>query len=1005
MKKLLTIASVTLLTGSLFSPSTKAFSGEVNAGAGSYSTVKPSNVSDVQEMIYKTSNITGAMPTNDWWSSTAWVQYSDAQYPHPLAMINESAGLRIYNPSNNIEGLGGFTKGWMNDIDDFVLGHTGTSSFGDTKVDGFSDWFVTNESKSGSNVLNVTYGHGSPFVYATYEGGDPKITLPSIPPTVWYGDENSNVLGITTEKGSHYALFGPTGSTWSGLDTKTLTNHLNGKNYFSIAVLPDNSLETLKKFEQYAYSHVVDTKVDWSYNESTSEVETTYNFVTEAKEGSNEGTIFALYPHQWKSTNQPLLDYTFDSVRGTMKVAEGSSFKTTMAFNGVLPSLPDLGTYDKATLASYIDEAQTEVDSSTDTYWYGKRLGELATLAPIAEQVGDTDAANQFRQEMKAGLEDWLTASDQSGNLNNERLFYYNDNWGTLLGYPDSFGSVEEMNDHHFHYGYFIKAAAEIARVDKNWASNSQWGQMIELLIRDIANADRNDETFPFLRNFDMYAGHTWASGHAKFFDGNNNESSSEAMNAWAGLILWGEATGNKELRDLGIYLFTTEMNAINEYWFDVTGENHDPGFTRETASMVWGGKTVGDAVWWTNNPEEVHGINWLPITGASLYLTQYPEYTKRNYDALVAENGGEDWNVWEDLIWMYRAIENPDDAIRQFNARADIFEPEAGNSKANTYHWIHNLNALGNADPTITADYPIHAVFTKGNVKTYVVYNMTDSVKTVTFSDGATVTVEPHQFNVGNGTGTTDPGGDPGGDPGDNPGDDPVINAFDQIEAEQYTSMSGIETEQTTDVGGGLNVGWIDNGDYLVFNRVDFGTGATGVEARVATESTGGTIELRLDSIEGELIGTVDITPTGGWQNWVTNTGAITNVTGIHDLYVVFKGETDAGMGNLNWLTFTNDPVDDDSNVITADDYTIEMINDGQNAKFIFTPNAGSSAFVDFHYKVNDEVQQNVRAVKNGENWEYTVNGLQAGDSINFFYTYEKSQLAYDSPWYEYTH
>ncbi|WLR42550.1 hypothetical protein LC087_17980 [Bacillus carboniphilus] len=132
---------------------------------------------------------------------------------------------------------------------------------------------------------------------------------------------------------------------------------------------------------------MVDTKVDWSYNESTSQVETTYTFTTEAKEASTQGTIFALYPHQWKNTNQPLLDYTFDSVRGTMKVAEGTSLTTIMAFNGVLPSLLDAGTYDQTTLASYIDEAQTEVDSSSDTYWYGKRLGELRSWYPLLNKL------------------------------------------------------------------------------------------------------------------------------------------------------------------------------------------------------------------------------------------------------------------------------------------------------------------------------------------------------------------------------------------------------------------------------------------------------------------------------------------------------------------------------------------------------------------------------------------------------------------------------------------
>ncbi|WP_443111817.1 hypothetical protein [Bacillus carboniphilus] len=80
-------------------------------------------------------------------------------------------------------------------------------------------------------------------------------------------------------------------------------------------------------------------------------------------------------------------------------------------------------------------------------------------------------------------------------------------------------------------------------------------------------------------------------------------------------------------------------------------------------------------------------------------------------------------------------------------------------------------------------------------------------------------------------------------------------------------------------------------------------------------------------------------------------------------------------------------------------------LSNDSSSATFIFTPTIEASSFVDFHYIVNDQGQQNVRATQNGEKWEYTVTGLQEGDSLDFFYTYEKQGLAYDSPWYEYTH
>ncbi|MCR2806619.1 glycosyl hydrolase [Paenibacillus soyae] len=826
-----------------------AFTGEVPLGSGSYSTVLPPGATNPQSTIYKTGNVTGPMQTNDWWSSLAWSTYSEAQYPHPLAIKNQSDGIRIYYPGNRITSNSSCVCGWINDIHDFTVGHTGSASFPDAKVDGFNDWFVKARYQNGANAMNVTYGHGSPYVYFTFAGGSPKLSFYT-PPTVWSGNASTPVLGITME-GAHYGLFGANGSTWSGIGTKTLTN--NGSSYFSIAVLPDNSQQTLNKFAQYAYSHVTNSQVSYSYNASTSEVTSTFTYTTEAKQGTQAGTIFALYPHQWKNSAKALLPYTYNSVRGTMKTAEGTSFQTKMKFTGVLPSLPDKGSYNKATLQQYVNEAEAETYSGTgDTYWVGKRLGKLATLAPIADQVGDTTAANKFRNEIKSILQSWFKASDSAGNLKSQNMFYYNSNWGTLIGYPASYGSADELNDHHFHYGYFIKAAAEVARVDKAWAQS--WGPMVNLLIRDIANTNRNDGMFPYLRNFDPYAGHSWASGHAKFGDGNNNESSSEGMNAWAAMVLWGQATGDAAIRDAGIALYTNEMNAINEYWFDVTGANYPAGFTRSTASMVWGGKTVGDGTWWTGNPEEVHGINWLPFSAASLYLTHHPAYANTNYTALVSENGGTSFDAWEDLIYMYRAISNPAEAKSFWASRGGALGAEAGNSKANAYHWIYNLDAVGNADPNVTANTPLYAVFNKNGVKTHIAYNMTNSPITVTFSDGTVVNVPANSFNTGGGSGG----------------------------------------------GGGGN---------------------------------------------------------GGGQQY------------------------------------------------TAPDYTITVTKPtASSEKITFQPTT-PALYVDIHYTVNGMNQQNVRMINSNGTWEHTINGLSAGQSMDIWFTYEKSGPQYDSPHYTYSH
>jgi endoglucanase Acf2 len=1127
MKKNLSLTVVLTMVMMIVPIQSLAFSGEMSLGSGSYSTVLPPGATDVQNQIYQTSNVTGKMPTNDWWSNLAWDTYSEAQYPHPLAMVNEEEGMRIYYPGTRITGNSSCVCGWINDIHDFTVGHSAVSSFPDTKVDGFSDWFVKALYQSGGNTMQASYGHGSPFVYFTFGGGHPELSFYSAP-TVWSGNASSPILGITME-GVHYGLFGPSGSTWSGIGSTTLTNQLNGKTYFSVAVLPDNSQATLNKFAQYAYSHVTDTKVDWTYNESSSEVVTNFTVTTEAKEGSQHGTIFAMYPHQWKHSSNALLPYTYNSVRGLMKTAEGSSFQTVMKFTGVLPSLPDKGSYDRTTLAQYIDEAEAETYGDTaDTYWVGKRLGKLATLAPIADQVGDTTAASKFRNEIKDRLEDWFKASDAAGHLQSSNVFYYNNNWGTVIGYPASFGSAAELNDHHFHYGYFIKAAAEIARLDENWASDSNWGQMVKLLIRDIANWDRNDSMFPFLRNFDPYAGHSWASGHSRFGDGNNNESSSEAMNAWAGLILWGEATGNDTIRDLGIYQYTTEMNAINEYWFDVNENIHHPDFTRSTASMIWGGKTVGDAVWWTANPEEVHGINWLPITGASLYLTHYPQYTATNYNALVAENGGTNFNTWEDLIYMYRAISDVNDAKYLFQNRVAAMTPEQGNSRAQTYHWIYNLDAIGNADPTITADYPLYAVFNKNGVKTYVVYNMNDYELTVNFSDGQQVTVPANSFNTGNGSGG---GNDGGGDGGT--GD--VTSLPGLLEAENYSAMNGIQTEATSDDGGGENIGYIEVGDWVDYEVNVQSAGTYTVDARVASQQDGGQFELRQG---GQTLAVIDVPNTGGWQNWTTVSAELDLPAGAQTIRLYASGQ----QYNVNWMNFTlqtdgggdggtgdvtslpglleaenysamngiqteatsddgggenigyievGDWVDYEVNVQSAGTYTVdarvasqqdggqfELRQGGQTLAVIDVPNTGGwqnwttvsaeldlpagaqtirlyasgqqynvnwmnftvnagggndehvtadytagvnvnasgqasvyfspttpALYVDIHYTVNGGDQQNLRMNHNNGTWETPLNGLNAGDQVEYWFTYEKSGPQYDSEHYTYTH
>jgi arabinoxylan arabinofuranohydrolase len=131
-------------------------------------------------------------------------------------------------------------------------------------------------------------------------------------------------------------------------------------------------------------------------------------------------------------------------------------------------------------------------------------------------------------------------------------------------------------------------------------------------------------------------------------------------------------------------------------------------------------------------------------------------------------------------------------------------------------------------------------------------------------------------------------------------------LNPFDTTQAETIAFSSGLKTEVCTDAGGGMDVTSINNGDYIKLEGVDFGSGATSFDARVASGATGGNIELHLDSITGTLIGTCTVQGTGGVQTWATKSCTVTGATGIHDLFFKFAGSGTGNLFNFNWWKFS---------------------------------------------------------------------------------------------------
>ena len=699
-----------------------------------------------------------AAPTNQWYSTLIFNPKPEALFAHPLTLRTTSAGLEVALPSKQVVP----TEFRENEIhyphrDPLVISPVAFEP-GPAKLAGASDWAVDIAMDRGADQMRVTTAHGSPYAYITLSRGDVRIKLPSTGDR-FANDADARVLALHIG-GKSYALFGPTGVRWEQVSPTEWIGHLPaGKGYLSAAALPDDHLESLQLLTRHAYAFLQDTHVDWRFDPATSKVESTFTAKTHVMEGADNGPLLGLYPHQWfnNASVADKLGPAYDSIRGKIRLLAANQFKIERTYHGVLPHWPGLN---EGSGASEINDLlkidlrkrrtlipiRENIDNwRVSAYWQGKGLTRTTQLAAVAEQQGNTDAREQLLTLVKERMQWWFGGTGRS-------YFHYNKDLGTVVTYPDEFFAAAEMNDHHFHYGYWIRAAAEIALRDPAWAAKDKWGGMVDMLVADIATMQRGRTDFPFLRPFDPYSGFSMASGVGLYDFGNGQESTSEAINAWASIILWAEVTGNRELRDLGIYLYTTEIDAVSHYWFDVHHLVFPPEYKNVEASWVFGGR-YAHKTWWTDEPRQTKGINLLPVTTFSTYLGRDPAYVKRNVDILKPET--ESYNaigkfppnpppqdVWQDVFAKYLALADPAAALSQWDRYGSV---ESGDTRTHTLHWMLSLQEMGTPDFSVTANTTLYSVFKRADGrKTYLAYNAGKTPITVKFSDGKSLNVAP---------------------------------------------------------------------------------------------------------------------------------------------------------------------------------------------------------------------------------------------------------------------
>ncbi len=760
----------------------------VSAGKGTYLSNSMYN-EKAKLPLYATDNIKVPVASNDWWQSMLINKFGNLMSTLPLKVKYSKKGLGILTA----------TEGWLptmgetdvnvsvnseTSIDFNILPENLDTATACDKVCGYSDFAVKAQLCDDDHVaMTSTFVKGSPYVYTEYGDTETIYVQKSNVTSIFDGNGNeiltdsssfkTDHIGLeitdkdnkdnTNTSKSYYCLTVPEGTTFKKVGSNIKVTFPSKNGYMSIGSM--NSKNQIETFYRHGYAFVTDTTVSYDYNDSTSKITSTYSVNTELKRGGFTNTTFlCMLPHQWKnSTNDDSAFTTYTSVRGDLKTIEGNSFKTVSDFAGLLPTfaLPRNSSFDGEALIGYLnqlEDATKNLNPAGDAYWEGKNLHPLGMGVLMADQIGDTDLRDTFLKRIKKILVNWFTY-DGKDDIS---YLIYNTAWGTLYYEQSEFGANASICDHHFTYGYFMFAATVLATYDEEFYND--YKDMIELMIRDYANPSDNDTEYCRFRAYDMYEGHSWAGGYADNDSGNNQESASESLFSWVSMYLWGVLTENDTYRDAGVFGFTNEMEAVEQYWFDYDEDNWIDAWPYEVVGQVYGGINFY-GTFFGGQPLYVYGIQWLPI---SEYLTYYGmNQTKcaKIYQGLeddtvdamrkaeiVARNEGKTQEEidkllkdyphpdtgWQHITWPFLSQTDPDKALSKFLANDNNVQKT---DTANTYWFIHSMKELGvkTTDIVATGDCSAAVYYNKNTNKyTATVWNPTNSTKVVGFRTSA---------------------------------------------------------------------------------------------------------------------------------------------------------------------------------------------------------------------------------------------------------------------------
>lgn len=435
-----------------------------------------------------------------------------------------------------------------------------------------------------------------------------------------------------------------------------------------------------------AQTYPVGAAVSYSFNNNLANIQ----FRWKTKGGCPERLLMSALPHQIDSmvfsNTLTRADISYSTIKGKAIAVTGQAWILQEQLTTIKWFSPSGIASDKRTdVLNALNRDKGLRCRVPDSYTAGKVLASMGRLALIADELGETATAAFIRTNMKTDIEPWLNGT----NMNSLK---YENLWGGLctswgLNDPWADYGMAWYNDHHFHFGYFIYAAAVIGKEDRTWINT--YKKPILDIVRDYANPSSQDPFYPVARNKDWFDGHSWASGLFPFGDSKNQESTSESVNAYYGLYLLGESLGNTQMRDYGRLLLATEIRSVKKYW-QITQQSDiypEPFKSNKIVGVLWSTK-VDHSTFFGNNLEYIHCIQMLPFTPISEEML--PAYwIREEYPVLqtaLTRTRDPIAEPWKGFVYMAHAIIDKVTAWTEVNT---LRYYDNGNSQTNTLYWV----------------------------------------------------------------------------------------------------------------------------------------------------------------------------------------------------------------------------------------------------------------------------------------------------------------------------